>query len=156
MSETETEIGWRIARGELPSPQWLPGFALFSLRFSGTGTAWRASLSEHVFRAPEEYLTPEMCARLAGVPVVAVHPKTGALDTDAYVRTVIGAITTGYVAGADGILSSAGDELWCIARINDAGAAEAMATGELSAVTAAISSSPARTASSASSSWASG
>jgi hypothetical protein len=131
MSETETEIGWRIARGELDSPQRLGGFALFALRFSGTGTAWRESLGEHVFRPPEQYLSPEMCARIAGVPVIAVHPK-GALDTDAYLRTVIGAIAFGYVAGSDGVLSDTGDELWCIARINDAGAADAMGTGQFS------------------------
>jgi hypothetical protein len=132
MSETETEIGWRVARGELPSPQRMPGFALFALRFSGTGTAWRESLGEHVYRPPAEYLTPEMCRRVAGVPVVAVHPASGALDTASFVRTVVGSVMFGYIAGPDGILSDAGDELWCVARIGDETAADAMATGQFS------------------------
>lgn len=132
MSETETEIGWRIARGELPSPQRLPGFAIFALRFSGTGTAWRESLGEHVFRPPAEYLTNEMCARVAGVPVVAVHPDSGSLDTDSFVQTVIGSVCFGYIANSDGIQSSGGDELWCVARIGDEIAADAMATGQFS------------------------
>jgi len=132
MTGTETEIGWKIARGELPSPVRLPGFALFALRFSGTGTAWRESLGEHVFRPPAEYLTAEMCARIAGAPVVAVHPDKGSLDTASYVRTVIGAIMFGYIADSGGIQSDIGDELWCIARIGDGIAAEAMATGQFS------------------------
>jgi len=132
MSETETEIGWRVARGELSSPQRLPGFALFALRFSGTGTAWREAHQEHVVRPPEQYLTPEMCGRIAGVPVVSVHPDSGNLNTAEYIRTVIGAICFGYIAGSDGIQNAAGDECWCIARVNDLGAADAMATGEFS------------------------
>ena len=132
MSETETEIGWRIARGELPSPQRLPGFALFALRFSGTGTAWREAHQEHVVRPPAEYLSPEMRSQIAGVPVVTLHPENGNLDSVTYAQTVIGAICFGYVAGADGILSDTGDELWCIARIGDDAAADAMATGQFS------------------------
>jgi hypothetical protein len=138
MSETETEIGWRIARGELPSPQRLPGFALFAVRFSGTGTAWREAHNEHVVRPPAEYLSPEMRARIAGVPVVTLHPENGNLDTITYAQTVIGAICFGYVANSDGILSDAGDELWCIARIGDSAAADAMATGQFSTSPAVI------------------
>jgi hypothetical protein len=132
MSETETEIGWRIARGELPSPQRLPGFALFSLRFSGTGTAWREAHNEHVFRPPEQYLSAEMINRIPGVPVVTVHPEAGNLDSETYIQTAIGAICFGYVANSSGIQSDAGDELWCISRIGDDIAAAAMATGEFS------------------------
>ena len=73
-----------------------------------------------------------MCGRIAGTPVVAVHPVGGNLDTASYVRTVIGAICFGYVAGADGILDPGGDELWCICRIGDGDAADAMATGQFS------------------------
>ena len=132
MSETETDLAWQIARGALPSPVRVGGFALFALRFSGTGTAWREAHNEHVFRPAGEYLTPEMCARIAGVPVVTLHPKAGNLDTQTYAQTVIGAIMFGYIAGPDGIENPSGDELWCIARVSDADAAGAMATGELS------------------------
>ena len=138
MAETETEIAWHIVRGELPSPQYLPGFALFSLRFSGTGTAWREAHQEHVFRPPEQYLNPEMSARIAGVPVVTVHPDANGLDSETYGQTVIGAICFGYVADGEGVQSNNGDELWCIARVNDASAAKAMATGKFSTSPAVI------------------
>lgn len=135
---TELDIAWAVATGVASSPQRLPGFSLFALRFSGTGTAWREAHQEHVFRPPEQYLTPEMCARIAGVPVVSLHPENGHLNSETYAQTVIGAIAFGYIASADGVQSEEGDELWCIARINDSDAADAMATGKLSTSPAVI------------------
>jgi hypothetical protein len=132
VSETELDLARRIAAGVARSPTQTPEFCWFSLRWSGTGTAWRSSLNEHVLRAPGTTLSLEMIERLAGLPVVWLHPKTGGLDSESFERTVIGTIAFGYVAGPSGVQDSTAGELWCAARIYDATAIKQMSTGELS------------------------
>jgi hypothetical protein len=61
-----------------------------------------------------------MCARWQGAPVVVSHPKNGTLDTESFVKTVIGSICKAFVR--DG-------ELLGIARIVDSDAAAMLAEG---------------------------
>jgi hypothetical protein len=73
-----------------------------------------------------------MCDRLAGLPLVLLHPPKGALDSVTFERSVIGTLAFGYVADTNGIQNDAGTELWCMARCYDADAILALGTGELS------------------------
>jgi hypothetical protein len=121
MSQTELDIAHRIAAGTAQSPTQTPEFTWFAARFSGTGTAWRGGeLQEHVIRPPEIFLSQDMQDRVAGVPLLWLHPPKGALDSRAFERTIVGTIAFGYVAGPDGIQNDAGDELWCMCRVYDA------------------------------------
>jgi hypothetical protein len=119
MSESELDIARRIAAGTAPSPTVMPEFTWVAVRFTGTGTAWRGGMAEHVFRPPEIFLAPDMIARVAGVPLVWLHPAKG-LDSEAFEQTVIGTLAFGYVATPDGFADEGGPELWAMARVYDA------------------------------------
>jgi hypothetical protein len=123
MSETELDLARRIAAGTAQSPTQTPEFTWFAMRFSGTGTAWRGGdLQEHVIRPPEVFLSQDMLDRVAGVPLLWLHPPKGTVDSKVFERTVVGTVSFGYVAGADGIQDDAGSELWCMCRVYDADA----------------------------------
>ncbi len=57
-------------------------FAYFCLRW----LAMRFQTREYVWRDPGIWLTPTMCARWAGAPVVVQHPKEGLLDAESFAR----------------------------------------------------------------------
>jgi hypothetical protein len=117
VSENELETAKRIASGDLPSPTYLPGFALVALRVSGTGLATRAALRERVFRDPNIWLSPETQARIAGLPVVIDHPNRSILSRVEYEARNVGAILFPYVADRSGIQNATGPDLWGIARV---------------------------------------
>jgi hypothetical protein len=116
----ELDIVNALANG-LQSPQKFCGTTYFVLRISACGAAWRASKNEFVWRDESVWLTPTMCARWAGAPVVVQHPKEGVLDAESFVRTVIGSIVKAFPR--DG-------ELLGVARIVDSDAAAMLAAGE--------------------------
>ena len=119
----ESGVARAIAAGQLISPQQYGTFWMFAIRITGTGQAYRPRLKEIVFRSPENYLNDAFLARCNGLPVILDHPEptkknpSGMLNTEEYKDRVIGAIMLPYIKG---------DEVWGIARINDARAARLM------------------------------
>lgn len=120
---TEMEVAQQIVSGILPSPQKYENVSLFAMRITGTGTSYRPALGEIVYRPPENYLTPEFMARCNGLPVVIDHPNKPMLDSEEFGNRVIGTIVMPYLKA---------DEVWGIAKIYDAAAADEMAAGKLS------------------------
>lgn len=123
---TELDIARSIAKGELPSPQPLAKSALFALRITGTGAAYRAGIDEYVWRDPSICLNDEFLARCNGLPVVWEHPgkeKRQQLDGEEFAKRAVGTIIFPYIQG---------DEVWGIARIFDQGAIAGLSTGVLS------------------------
>lgn len=120
---TELDIARAIAKGELSSPQTLGPTALFALRITGTGAAYRPSIDEYVWRDPEICLNDEFLARCAGLPVVWEHPpaeKGQVLDGEEFANRIIGSVLHPYING---------EEVWGVARIFDKGAIDALSTG---------------------------
>lgn len=120
----ETEVGALIADGTLSSPQYFINMWMFAIRVTGTGVTWRSADQQMAFRNPDDYLTPEFLQRVAGVPLIWLHPEKNKLDSDEFAKRVIGALTNSWVAD--------NGEVWAIARVYDAEAAEIMATRQLS------------------------
>jgi colicin import membrane protein len=116
----ELQLAKRIADGTLPSPQQFGASWHWAIRISGVGCAWRESMNEFCFREPGIWLSPEMCARAASLPVLVDHPESGTLNSAEFAARCVGVTVLGYVRG---------DELWAIARILDKGANEILLTG---------------------------
>lgn len=119
----ELGVARAIAAGELVSPQRYDNVTLFAMRVTGTGMAYRHKWKEYVWRDPELYLNDEFLARCMGLPVIMEHPKKAMLDTKEFGDRTIGTIMLPYIKG---------DEVWCIAKIYDDGAAELMEKEQLS------------------------
>lgn len=120
----ETEVAALIADGTLSSPQFFINMWMFAIRVTGTGVTWRSADQQMAFRNPDDYLTPEFLQRVAGVPLIWLHPEKNKLDSDEFAKRVIGTLTNSWVAD--------NGEVWAIARVYDAEAAEIMATQQLS------------------------
>ena len=120
----ETDVAALIADGTLSSPQYFYNMWMFAIRVTGTGVTWRSADQEMTFRNPEDYLTPEFLQRVAGVPLIWLHPEKRTLDSDEFSKRVIGTLTNAWVADKG--------EVWAVARVYDAEAAEIMATRQLS------------------------
>lgn len=119
---TEREVVLAIAGGRLPSPQPFYGAVFMALRITSTGCAWRGAAREFVVRDPSIWCAPEMAERWLAAPVVVTHPPSGALNSETFVKTVVGAIAHAYPRVVDEV-----PELWCVARLGDLEAAEAIA-----------------------------
>ncbi|MDW3573141.1 NUDIX domain-containing protein [Enterobacter asburiae] len=120
----ETEVAALIADGTLSSPQYFYNMWMFAIRVTGTGVTWRSADQEMTFRNPDDYLTPEFLQRVAGVPLIWLPPKKRTLDSDEFAKRVIGTLTNAWLADKG--------EVWAVARVYDAEAAEIMATRQLS------------------------
>lgn len=120
----ETEVAALIADGTLSSPQFFINMWMFAIRVTGTGVTWRSADQQMAFRNPDDYLTPEFLQRVAGLPLIWLHPEKNTLDSDEFAKRVIGTLTNSWVAD--------NGEVWAIARVYDAEAAEIMATRQLS------------------------
>ncbi|HGY4931779.1 NUDIX domain-containing protein [Citrobacter freundii] len=120
----ETEVATLIADGTLSSPQFFINMWMFAIRVTGTGVTWRSADQQMAFRNPDDYLTPEFLQRVAGVPLIWLHPEKNKLDSDEFAKRVIGTLTNSWVAD--------NGEVWAIARVYDAEAAEIMAIRQLS------------------------
>ncbi|MDC7941362.1 NUDIX hydrolase [Raoultella ornithinolytica] len=120
----ETDVAALIADGTLSSPQYFYNMWMFAIRVTGTGVTWRSADQEMTFRNPDDYLTPEFLQRVAGVPLIWLHPEKRTLDSDEFTKRVIGTLTNAWVADKG--------EVWAVARVYDAEAAEIMATRQLS------------------------
>lgn len=121
----ETEVATLIADGTLSSPQFFINIMwMFAIRVTGTGVTWRSADQQMAFRNPDDYLTPEFLQRVAGLPLIWLHPEKNTLDSNEFAKRVIGTLTNSWVAD--------NGEVWAIARVYDAEAAEIMATRQLS------------------------
>lgn len=100
-ADTEMAIAELMAEGILPSPQRAGNMWLWRMRITGTGTAYRSKLGEHVYRPPEHYLTSEFLTRCNGLPVVWEHPAKNVLDSTEYSDRVVGSIMLAFIAGED-------------------------------------------------------
>ncbi|WP_275262461.1 NUDIX domain-containing protein [Citrobacter braakii] len=120
----ETEVAALIADGTLSSPQFFINMWMFAIRVTGTGVTWRSTDQQMAFRNPDDYLTPEFLQRVAGLPLIWLHPEKNTLDSNEFAKRVIGTLTNSWVAD--------NGEVWAIARVYDAEAAEIMATRQLS------------------------
>lgn len=120
----ETQVASLIADGTLSSPQFFINMWMYAIRVTGTGVTWRSADQQMAFRNPDDYLTPEFLQRVAGVPLIWLHPERNKLDSDEFAKRVIGTLTNSWVAD--------NGEVWAIARVYDAEAAEIMATKQLS------------------------
>jgi len=120
----ETEVAALIADGTLSSPQFFINMWMFAIRVTGTGVTWRSADQQMAFRNPDDYLTPEFLQRVAGLPLIWLHPEKNTLDSNEFAKRVIGTLTKAWVAD--------NGEVWAIARVYDAEAAEIMATRQLS------------------------
>ena len=122
-SMNEFDIALAIRDGQLVSPQQFMSIWLVDMRITGTGTSYRHRHKEFVFRNPELYLNDYFLARCNGLPVIIEHPPGDTLDTEEYRERNIGAICLPYIKG---------DEVWGIAKIYDAMAAQLIIENKLS------------------------
>lgn len=120
----ELDIARALMSGELPSPTQFGNSKYFRLRISGTGVAWRSKHREFVYRSAAIWCSPEMIARVPGLPVIAEHPEKGTLDGPNFFSRIIGICTVGFVENTD-----KGPELWAVCRVIDDHAAKVLTSG---------------------------
>lgn len=119
----ELDIARAIRDGMLTSPQWYQNIALFAIRITGTGAAYRPAHAEVAIRSKEHYLNPDFLERCNGLPVILQHPKNTILDTEEFKERVIGTCMLPYIKN---------DEVWSIAKIYDEPSALMMESQQLS------------------------
>lgn len=119
----ELDIARAIRDGILASPHQYENMWLFAMRITGTGTAFRRKLDEHVLRRPKYYLSDDFLERCNGLPVIVEHPNSAKLDSKEYAERNVGSIMLPYVKG---------DEVWGVARIYDESAADMLSKHQFS------------------------
>ena len=108
----ELDIAKRMAAGELLSPQRYENMWLFDIRITGTGTSYRGSIGEYVYRPPEKVLTDEYVQRCNGLALIFMHPKKKdpdeekknpqvILDTENFRERSIGSVVLPYIKGQE-------------------------------------------------------
>ena len=124
------KLGWNeldVARAlrddDLHGPQDYENITLIALRITGTGVAFRHKWGEYVQRDPAMYLNSDFLERCNGLPVVMEHPDSSVLTSAEFRDRTIGTIMLAYVRGS---------EVWGIAKIYDATAAQMMKDEQLS------------------------
>jgi 8-oxo-dGTP pyrophosphatase MutT (NUDIX family) len=119
----ELDIARAMSNGYISSPQRYMNVSLFAIRITGTGVSYRSAHKEFVFRNPENCLNDEFLARCNGLQVISEHPKGASLTSEEFTDRTIGSIFLPYLQG---------NEVWGIAKVYDATAAEIMAKYQLS------------------------
>jgi 8-oxo-dGTP pyrophosphatase MutT (NUDIX family) len=119
----ELGIARAMQNGDLTSPQFYENVAIFDIRISGTGDAYRTGIEEFVYRPPEAWLNPDLLPRYNGLPVLWLHTEAPVLDTTEFAEKIVGTVMLPYVKG---------DEVWGIAKVWDMPAAKIMAERQLS------------------------
>jgi hypothetical protein len=118
----ELDVAHAIQSGELASPTRFQNMSLVKMRVTGTGAAYRMGIDEFVWRDPSLYLKQEFLDRCY-VPVIWEHPERSILNSEEYANRVIGNVMLPFIQD---------DEVWCVARIYDDDAVEAIDNGTLS------------------------
>lgn len=119
----ELAIARGMSSGVIDSPQHYGNVWLFDIRITGTGVAYRSANKEFAWRNPGDYLNQDFLNRCNGLPVILEHPDKGILNSEEFQKRTIGTVLLPYIKG---------DEVWGIAKIYDAGAAELMQSEQLS------------------------
>ena len=119
----ELGVARAMADGRLASPQFYENMWMFNIRITGTGASYRTALEEFVWRDPSLYLNDEFLARCNGLQVIWEHPEKAVLDSDEFESRTIGSVFLPYIKG---------DEVWAVAKIYDADAADALINERLS------------------------
>lgn len=97
----ELAVAEAIRDGKLSSPQAYHNVALFKLRITGTGSAYRSGIDEHTWRSPEDYLNDRFLQRCNGLPVLWEHPDEGVLNSKEFADRVVGSIMFAFIEGED-------------------------------------------------------
>ncbi len=118
-SDNELDVAKKIRTGELDSPQQYENSWLFDVRVTGTGTSYRESLDEYVYRNPSEFLTDEFVERCNGLPLIFGHPEDNILNTQEFRDRSIGTIILPYISD---------QEVRGVAKVLDGDAATLMQT----------------------------
>lgn len=123
LTMNELGVAEAIRDGRLTSPQIYENVALFAIRITGTGLAFRKHLKEFVWREPEIYLNDDFLRRCNGLAVIFEHPKVSMLNSKEFNDRVVGTILLPYLQPG---------EVWGIAKIYDAAAIKVMRERQLS------------------------
>jgi hypothetical protein len=123
MHGDELDVMEMIRDGDLTSPQYVANMALFKIRVTGVGYAYRPKHDEYVYRRPENYLTPRFLDRCNGLPVIWEHPSKAVLTSEEFAKRIVGSVCLPFIEA---------DEVWAIAKIWDKKAAAEMASDGLS------------------------
>lgn len=122
----ELDIAEAIRDDELSSPQPYENMWLYDMRITGTGLAYRKGRKEYVWRDESLYLTERFLRRCNGLNVILEHPKgKNTVDTEEFRNRIIGNILLPYIKHDI-------EEVWGIAKIYDATAADMMLDGDIS------------------------
>lgn len=108
----ELDIARAMVRGELTSPQRYANMMLWSMRITGTGVAYRASLGEFVWRDPKHYMHEEFLARIAGLAAIWEHPPKATMDSKEFGNRVVGSVLLPF-------LKPEAQEVWAVCRVYD-------------------------------------
>ena len=121
----ELQIAHAMSSGALSSPQQYANTALFKIRITGTGVAYRSARERFTWRSPSDYLNPGFLQRCNGLPVILEHPDSGSglMDGEEFQKRIIGTVLYPYIEG---------DDVNGIAKIWDEASAEMMQTQQLS------------------------
>ena len=123
MHGDELDVAEMMRDGDLTSPQFVGNMALFKIRITGVGYAYRPKHDEYVFRRPDNYLTERFLQRCNGLPAIWEHPDKAVLTSGEFARRIVGTVMLPFIEAA---------EVWGIARIYDKTAAAEMASSQLS------------------------
>ncbi len=123
LTADELDIARMISSGDLVSPQIYQNVALFALRITGTGAAYRVKNNEYTWRDPTLYLNERFLARCNGLPVLWDHPEKPLLDSDEFSKRIVGTIFLPYIND---------NEVWGIAKVFDKDAITMMGSEVLS------------------------
>lgn len=119
----ELGIAEAMAAGELTSPQHYENLALFDMRITGVGVAYRKGLDEFVWRDPAIYLNERFLKRCNGLPIIVLHPEKNTIDSTEFQERVIGTMFVPYLKN---------NEVWGITKIFDDAAVKMMEINQLS------------------------
>lgn len=123
----ELDVAEAMSEGRLASPQRYENVWLFAMRVTGTGVSYRSGRKEFVLRDPKIYCNERFLKRCNGLQVIMEHPTDGSLLNDSeFKERTIGSVFLPYLR------EDKPDEVWCIAKIYDEGAAEDMIENRLS------------------------
>ena len=122
----ELDIARLMAYNGLVSPQRYQNVWLFNIRITGTGVSYRSGRKEFVWRDPAVYMNDDFLARCNGLQVLWEHPDRALLTSKEFEERTIGSVFLPYFR------ADKPDEVWAVAKIYDADAAEEMSKRVLS------------------------
>jgi hypothetical protein len=89
---TERTVVHLVAQGTLFSPQTFGTHHYYLLTIAQPGVRWSATRAAFVYRDPTIWLSPHMCQRVIGLPLLIGMPAAGLIDTNEFVERICGFI----------------------------------------------------------------